>query len=86
MAITYVEKYDIDSIADFSAWQGGKAWLDTIIEEDKVDAANEWFANYISELGEGKYPTDFEINEILWFDDDFKREIGLKDFQDEEEE
>ncbi|HEN9012894.1 TPA: hypothetical protein ACG6RF_002056 [Streptococcus agalactiae] len=67
---------ELDSIAEFQAWSGGRDWLETIIEEDKVEEADRYLEDIIGEEG----ITETELNDLLWFDDDFKYTIGLSDF------
>lgn len=63
-------------IRNFKAWQGGKDTLDYIIENNK----HEELEMLIEELQEakGELFTETEINDILWFDDEFIFEaLGL---------
>lgn len=57
-----------ENLYDFKAWSGGKDTLDTLIEYDVVDQAEE----YIEMIMEGReeLPTKTEINDILWFECD----------------
>lgn len=64
-------------IRDFKAWQGGKITLDYIIENDK----HEELEMLIEDMQEtrGELFTETEINDILWFEDEFIFEtLGLK--------
>ena len=53
------------SLADFPAWSGAVHTLDVLIEKDLCDTVE---ACLIDVLGE--YPTDTEINDMLWFETD----------------
>ena len=53
------------SLADFPAWSGAVHTLDVLIEKDLCDTVE---ACLIDALGE--YPTDTEINDMLWFETD----------------
>ena len=53
------------SLVDFPAWSGAVHTLDVLIEKDLCDTVE---ACLIDALGE--YPTDTEINDMLWFETD----------------
>ena len=53
------------SLENFPAWSGAVHTLDVLIERDLCDTVE---ACLIDALGE--YPTDTEINDILWFETD----------------
>ena len=62
------------SLRDFKAWSGAKSTKDRILEEDKAEE----FDSLIEEL----YPkglTETELNDLLWFDEDWIFEsLGLE--------
>ena len=61
--ITY--KTELNSIADFQAWSGGRDTLDKVIELDRIDELDE----LIDELqADGETWTDTQLNDFLWFD------------------
>ena len=70
------------SLKYFDAWSGAIYTLHRIIEEDKCDEAEA----LIEEL----YPdglTDTQLNDILWFEDEWLFDaLGITDEEDEEEE
>ena len=57
-------KTELNSIANFQAWSGGKSTLDRIIELDRIDELDE----LIEELFNDTTPTETELNDFLWFD------------------
>lgn len=76
------------SLADFPAWSGAVHTLDVLIEKDLCDTVE---ACLIDVLGE--YPTDTEINDMLWFETDaiaewcgFSSWEALENGEEEEEE
>lgn len=82
---------EINSIADFDAWSGGKYTLDKIVDLGYP------YTDALDELAEEIFPegcTETELNDWLWFDDEFIFEsLGLdedgnipEDEEDEEDE
>ena len=73
---------DNTSLVNFNAWSGAIDTKDQIIENGKVDD----FDNLIKEL----YPdglTDTQLNDILWFEEDWIFEnLGITNEEDDEEE
>ena len=69
-------------IADFEAWSGAKETQQRIIDENKEDE----FDQLIEEL----YPDgldETQLNDILWFEDDWIFEqLGISDEEEEDEE
>ena len=69
------------SLRNFGAWSGAKDTQKRIMEEDKEDD----FDRLIEEL----YPdglTDTQLNDILWFEEDWIFEqLGISDEDPEEE-
>lgn len=74
--------YQEISIRDFEAWSGAVATKDLIIENNKEDD----FDALIEEL----YPDgidETQLNDILWFDDEWVLDsLGIYEDEDEEEE
>ena len=76
------------SLADFPAWNGGKDTLDVLIEKDLCDTVEACLVDVL-----GEYPTDTEINDMLWFERDmianwcgFSSWEALENGEEEEEE
>lgn len=76
------------SLENFPAWSGAVHTLDVLIERDLCDTVE---ACLIDALGE--YPTDTEINDMLWFETDaiaewcgFSSWEALENGEEEEEE
>ena len=53
------------SLENFPAWSGGKDTLDVLIEKDLCDTVEACLVDVL-----GEYPTDTEINDMLWFETD----------------
>ena len=53
------------SLADFPAWSGAVHTLDVLIEKDLCDTVEVCLVDVL-----GEYPTDTEINDMLWFETD----------------
>ena len=74
--------YQEISIRNFEAWSGAVATKDLIIENNKEDE----FDALIEEL----YPDgidETQLNDILWFDDEWVLEsLGIKEEDEDEEE
>lgn len=51
------------SLADFPAWSGAVHTLDVLIEKDLCDTVEACLVDVL-----GEYPTDTEINDMLWFE------------------
>lgn len=75
-------EYTVESsLWDFKAWQGGEATLDVLKEKGDVDKVEELLDEYFS----GRTPTETEINDILWFEDDWiAQELGYDDWEEYE--
>ena len=71
-----------ESISDFEAWSGAKETQQRIIDENKEDE----FDQLIEEL----YPDgidETQLNDILWFEEDWIFEqLGISDEEEQEEE
>lgn len=59
-----VIRTELDTIANFQAWSGGKDRLDRVIELDRVDELDDLLAEVFSE----HTPSEIELNDFLWFD------------------
>lgn len=74
--------YQEISIRNFEAWNGAVATKDLIIEHDKADE----FDALIEEL----YPDgidETQLNDILWFDDEWVLEsLGIEEEDEDEDE
>ena len=74
--------YQEISIRDFRAWGGAVATKDLIIEHDKADDVD----TLIEEL----YPDgvdETQLNDILWFDDEWVLEsLGIEEEDEDEDE
>ena len=53
------------SLENFPAWSGAVHTLDVLIEKDLCDTVEACLADVL-----GEYPTDTEINDMLWFETD----------------
>lgn len=63
-----------------NCWCGALDTLDRIAELDKEEELMSFFGMYFEEM-----PTDTQINDLLWFDDEFIfEELGIS-WEDEEE-
>lgn len=63
------------SLATFEAWQGGADTLATIIENDKVGEAEDFFGELFPEGA-----TRTQVNDVLWFDGDLVLEaLGIEE-------
>ena len=76
------------SLADFPAWSGAVHTLDVLIEKDLCDTVETCLVDVL-----GEYPTDTEINDMLWFETDaiaewcgFSSWEALENGEEEEEE
>lgn len=76
------------SLADFPAWSGAVHTLDVLIEKDLCDTVEVCLVDVL-----GEYPTDTEINDMLWFETDaiaewcgFSSWEALENGEEEEEE
>ena len=77
-----------NSLENFPAWSGGKDTLDVLIEKDLCDTVETCLVDVL-----GEYPTDTEINDMLWFETDaiaewcgFSSWEALENGEEEEEE
>lgn len=76
------------SLENFPAWSGAVHTLDVLIEKDLCDTVEACLADVL-----GEYPTDTEINDMLWFETDaiaewcgFSSWEALENGEEEEEE
>lgn len=72
--------YTIDrSLEDFSAWAGGKATLDVLIEKGDCEQVEDFIEQCFSD------PSDTDINDFLWFErDQIAEYLGYEDWDDYE--
>lgn len=67
------------SLENFEAWSGGRDTLDTLIEKDLCERLEYHIKNDIFPDG----CTDTELNDFLWFEDDFIAELlGYRNWED----
>lgn len=67
------------SLENFEAWSGGADTLNTLIEKDLCERLEYIIENDIFPDG----CTDTELNDFLWFEDDFIAELlGYKNWED----
>ena len=65
------------SLYNFQAWSGGKDTLNNIIEADKIDMLEDLLNDCFEVL------TDTQLNDILWFDDQWLYEqLGMEEYLD----
>ena len=76
------------SLENFPAWSGAVHTLDVLIEKDLCDTVEACLVDVL-----GEYPTDTEINDMLWFETDaiaewcgFSSWEALENGEEEEEE
>ena len=69
--------YTIDeSLENFSAWAGGKATLDVLIDKGVCEQVEEFIEECFS------HPTDTDINDFLWFErDQIAEHLGYDDWE-----
>ena len=77
-----------NSLENFPAWSGAVHTLDVLIEKDLCDTVEVCLVDVL-----GEYPTDTEINDMLWFETDaiaewcgFSSWEALENGEEEEEE
>lgn len=61
--MNYTKEFDIN---EFEFWSGAKDWFNDFKQADMLDI----LAQRIEEVFEGKTPSDTDINDYVWFDDD----------------
>ena len=67
------------SIENFEAWSGGKDTLNTLIEKGLCDSLEHHIENDIFPDG----CTDTQLNDFLWFENDFIAELlGYRNWED----
>ena len=68
-----------------TCWSGAVNTLNTISKHDKEDE----FMQYLEEVFSGDIPTETEVNDFIWFEDDAifeELDINLEDEEEPEEE
>ena len=76
--------YDFSELQE-TCWSGAVDTLNTISKHDKEDE----FMQYLEEVFSDDIPTDTEVNDFIWFEDDAIFEaldINLEDEEEPEEE
>ena len=61
--MNYTKEFDIN---EFEFWSGAKDWFNDFKQADMLDI----LAQRIEEVFEGTTPSDTDINDYVWFDDD----------------
>lgn len=70
---------EIESLAQFEAWQGGLETLHSVLERGGIDE----LTNLCEDVFSGSTPTETEINDWLWFESDFiYKSLGYVDLLD----
>lgn len=73
-------KVELSSIDKFKAWSGGADTLNTVRERGGIDI----LTTLCEDIFSGSTPTQGEINDWLWFDNDFiYRALGYDDLLEE---
>lgn len=73
-------KVELSSIDQFKAWSGGLETLNTVRERGGIDR----LTTLCEDVFSGNTPTQTQINDWLWFDEDvIFRYLGYKDLVDE---
>lgn len=73
-------KVELNSIDHFKAWSGGASTLKSVRKRGGTDQ----LTTLCEEVFSGTVPTEEEINDWLWFDDDFIfRSLGYTELLDE---
>ena len=68
-----------EALENFSAWAGGKATLEVLIEKGVCEQLEQILDGYFADREEP--PTETEINDILWFERDWIAEmLGYDDW------
>lgn len=70
-------------LEDFEAWAGGKETLNTLIEKNLVEKADIIIEQYFDDCNNGEIPTENELNNLLWFEQDWLAEALGFDSWDE---
>ena len=72
-------KVELSSIDQFKAWSGGLETLNTVRERGGVDQ----LTTLCEDVFSGNTPTQTQINDWLWFDDEMIfRTLGYKDLME----
>ena len=72
---------EYQGIEYFDAWSGARYTKDRIIEEGKADE----FDNFVESYFEGEVD-ETELNDFLWFEDEFIfEELGISNDDDDDE-
>jgi len=63
-------KKEINSIADFEAWSGGKATLDAVIKLDKCNELDSLINDAFCNSEDSDAINETALNDFLWFEND----------------
>lgn len=73
-------KVELNSLDEFKAWSGARETLNVVRERGGIEQLT-WLCE---EIFSGIIPTEVEINDWLWFDDDYiYRSLGYDDLVEE---
>ena len=73
-------KVELSSIDNFKAWSGARETLDTVRERGGIDQ----LTSLCEDIFSGITPTEGQINDWLWFDDDYiYQALGYHDLIEE---
>ncbi|HFH9929240.1 TPA: hypothetical protein ACGO6S_001873 [Streptococcus suis] len=73
-------KVELNSLDEFKAWSGARETLNVVRERGGI----EQLTCLCEEIFSGTIPTEGEINDWLWFDDDYiYRSLGYDDLVEE---
>ncbi|HEM3672589.1 TPA: hypothetical protein ACGO1J_001211 [Streptococcus suis] len=73
-------KVELNSLDEFKAWSGARETLNVVRERGGIEQLT-WLCE---EIFSGTIPTEVEINDWLWFDDDYiYRSLGYDDLVEE---
>lgn len=73
--MNYTKEFDIN---DFNFWSGAKDWFNDFKQADMLDILSQ----KIEEVFEGTTPSDTDINDYVWFDDDLHELLEEKEDED----
>lgn len=73
-------KVELNSLDEFKAWSGARETLNVVRERGGIEQLT-WLCE---EIFSGTIPTEGEINDWLWFDDDYiYHSLGYDDLVEE---
>lgn len=68
--MTYAELHDIDSLAQFPAWDSAAGWLEDAINSGCVDEVEDFIRDSWGDEELHGSPSDTYINDMLWHDEE----------------